>query len=349
MVPIPPSLIFCEDLVLAFDESTGDRQGNGTSREPFPIVTAARPETQSRESAARKLLLPYNGSMAVTSPGERYPAVSLPATRGLSALLISARPAQWVKNLVLPLPFLFGGALSSAQGWKLAAAGFAVFCAITSAIYLVNDVMDRERDRAHPVKRRRPLAAGELGVGTAIAAAAVLGVVGLAAAFLLSRSFGMLVRPLRGADARLFAVVEEDSVPRSPDRRRGAALAGAGGRRPCRPRRIDLPHGVRLPARPLSRDREAAVGAAARRPDLLFRAPAGSRGVSRRRTRLPVRRHGAVDGCGVLGLHRRAVHDLDPRRSLARRSRCRSSFSGWRGTCASSTGRAAAAVRRRRC
>jgi decaprenyl-phosphate phosphoribosyltransferase len=129
--------------------------------------------------------------MAVTSPKERSAAVSLPATRGLSGLVVSARPAQWVKNLVLPLPFLFGGALSSARGWKLAAAGFAVFCAITSAIYLINDVMDRERDRAHPVKRRRPLAAGELGVRTAIGAAAVLGVVGLPAAFLLSRSFGM--------------------------------------------------------------------------------------------------------------------------------------------------------------
>ena len=129
--------------------------------------------------------------MAVTSPGERLSAVSLPAPRGLSGLLVSARPAQWVKNLVLPLPFLFGGALSSARGWKLAAAGFAVFCAITSAIYLINDVMDRERDRAHPVKSRRPLAAGELSVRTAIAAAAVLGIVGLAAAFLLSRSFGM--------------------------------------------------------------------------------------------------------------------------------------------------------------
>ncbi len=116
--------------------------------------------------------------------------VSLPATRDLSGLLVSARPAQWVKNLVLPLPFLFGGALSSARGWKLAAAGFAVFCAITSAIYLINDVMDRERDRAHPVKRRRPLAAGELSVRSAIAAAVVVGIVGLAAAFLLSRSFG---------------------------------------------------------------------------------------------------------------------------------------------------------------
>ncbi len=117
-------------------------------------------------------------------------AVSLPPSRGLSGLLVSARPAQWVKNLVLPLPFLFGGALSSANGWKLAAAGFAVFCAITSAIYLVNDVMDRERDRAHPVKRHRPLAAGELSVSTAVAAAAVLGIAGLAAAFLLSARFG---------------------------------------------------------------------------------------------------------------------------------------------------------------
>jgi 4-hydroxybenzoate polyprenyltransferase len=69
--------------------------------------------------------------------------------------------------------------------------GFVVFCAVTSAIYLVNDVMDRGRDRAHPVKRRRPLAAGELGVAPAIATAAVLGIGGLAAAFLLSRPFGM--------------------------------------------------------------------------------------------------------------------------------------------------------------
>jgi 4-hydroxybenzoate polyprenyltransferase len=128
--------------------------------------------------------------MAVTSPGERIAAVSLPSARGLSGLFVSARPAQWVKNLVLPLPFLFGGALATARGWRLAALGFAVFCAITSAIYLVNDVMDRERDRAHPVKRRRPLAAGELSVTTAISAAVVLGIAGLSAAFLLSPRFG---------------------------------------------------------------------------------------------------------------------------------------------------------------
>jgi 4-hydroxybenzoate polyprenyltransferase len=129
--------------------------------------------------------------MAVTKPRERPAVTDFPAARGVSGLLVSMRPSQWVKNLVVPLPFLFGGALASARGWWLAAAGFVVFCAVTSAIYLVNDVMDRERDRAHPVKRRRPLAAGDLSVRTAIATAVVLGIGGLAAAFALSESFGV--------------------------------------------------------------------------------------------------------------------------------------------------------------
>ena len=72
----------------------------------------------------------------------------------------------------------------------LAGAGFLVFCAVSSAVYLVNDVMDRERDLAHPVKRRRPLATGELSVRSALAAAAALAGAGLLAGFLLSRVFG---------------------------------------------------------------------------------------------------------------------------------------------------------------
>jgi 4-hydroxybenzoate polyprenyltransferase len=129
--------------------------------------------------------------MAVTTSRERYAEPAAPTARELSALFVSARPAQWVKNLVLPLPFLFGGALGSARGWRLAALGFAVFCAVTSAIYLINDVMDRERDRAHPVKRRRPLSAGDLRVSTALVAAGVLGLTGNAAAWLLELRFGV--------------------------------------------------------------------------------------------------------------------------------------------------------------
>ncbi|MEP6993836.1 MAG: UbiA prenyltransferase family protein [Acidobacteriota bacterium] len=108
----------------------------------------------------------------------------------LPAIFSAARPAQWVKNLVLPLPFLFGAALSTPRAWALAAAGFVIFCAVTSGIYIANDVMDRERDRAHPVKRFRPLASGRLAVGTAIWAAILVETAGLAAAFLLRPEFG---------------------------------------------------------------------------------------------------------------------------------------------------------------
>src|SRR5207247_9681631 len=102
-----------------------------------------------------------------------------PAARFLFPLFLSMRPEQWVKNLVLPLPFLFGRALTSARGWELAAAGLLVFCAVASAIYLVNDVVDRERDGAHPVKRLRPLASGRLKPESALTAGVALGLAGL--------------------------------------------------------------------------------------------------------------------------------------------------------------------------
>ena len=129
--------------------------------------------------------------MSAAAPGESTPAERPGGGGAVAALLQAARPAQWVKNLVLPLPFLFGGALGSARGWVLAAAGFAVFCLITSGVYLVNDVMDRERDRAHPEKKHRPLASGRLSVFTAVAAAAGIEAVGLLAAFALLREFGL--------------------------------------------------------------------------------------------------------------------------------------------------------------
>jgi 4-hydroxybenzoate polyprenyltransferase len=128
--------------------------------------------------------------MAATRSGEPALAAGDSLLRVLSALLISVRPEQWVKNLVLPLPFLFGRALVSPRAWATAAEGFLIFCAVTSSVYLINDVVDRERDRAHPIKKRRPLAAGELKVSTAVAAALALGAGGLIAAFSLSEGFG---------------------------------------------------------------------------------------------------------------------------------------------------------------
>jgi 4-hydroxybenzoate polyprenyltransferase len=128
--------------------------------------------------------------MPVTSTSETTPGKTPAPGGSLGALVTAARPKQWVKNLVLPLPFLFGRALSTPGGWLLAAAGFVIFSGIASGIYIVNDVMDRERDRAHPEKRHRPLASGRLAVSTAVAAAVALEIVGLSAAFLLQPNFG---------------------------------------------------------------------------------------------------------------------------------------------------------------
>lgn len=95
----------------------------------------------------------------------------------LPALLRAMRPHQWVKNVFVLAAVAFSRADRSAQhpeDWSdviHSLYAFAAFCLGASAIYLVNDVLDVESDRAHPQKRTRPIAAGELAVGVAVAAA----------------------------------------------------------------------------------------------------------------------------------------------------------------------------------
>jgi 4-hydroxybenzoate polyprenyltransferase len=107
-------------------------------------------------------------------------------------LLISVRPAQWTKNLLIFAGLLFGHRLFTPGSVFAAVAAFAIFCALSGAVYLINDVLDRESDRQHPLKARRPIASGALSVSTAIAAAAFLGIGGLAAAFALNIRFGIV-------------------------------------------------------------------------------------------------------------------------------------------------------------
>ena len=169
---------------------------------------------------------------ATSSGGSASAAAGYSSASVLSALFVSLRPGQWVKNLVLPLPFLFGSALSHASGWILAAEGFVIFCVISSGIYLINDVKDRERDRAHPVKRNRPLATGLLGVKTAVAAAVVLLAVGLLSAFLLDTGFWQLCALYAGSDGPLLALAEARSLSGGADRGGGASAEGPRGRGP---------------------------------------------------------------------------------------------------------------------
>ena len=91
-------------------------------------------------------------------------------------LLISLRPGQWTKNLFVFAALVFAERLSDADAVVKAVIAFFVFCALSSTVYLINDVLDREQDRRHPLKAHRPIASGALSPTLALTAAAVLGV-----------------------------------------------------------------------------------------------------------------------------------------------------------------------------
>lgn len=117
------------------------------------------------------------------------------ADRG-SALVVSLRPRQWTKNLLLFIALAFTLNLQNGALLARAAGAFLCFCALSSAGYLFNDVTDVEADRRHPVKRLRPVAAGLIPPWVALAAAAVLAVVGLGGCF--------AIRPLLGGVALTY-------------------------------------------------------------------------------------------------------------------------------------------------
>jgi 4-hydroxybenzoate polyprenyltransferase len=110
----------------------------------------------------------------VTLP-DRAAVVELPQRRsGARAAFVALRPRQWTKNLLLFAGIVFAAKLGDASRWLDALASFVAYCAASSAAYLVNDLRDAEHDRAHPVKRARPIARGEVSRRWAYLLAAVL-------------------------------------------------------------------------------------------------------------------------------------------------------------------------------
>ncbi|HEV8582279.1 MAG TPA: decaprenyl-phosphate phosphoribosyltransferase [Thermoanaerobaculia bacterium] len=110
-------------------------------------------------------------------------------------LFQSLRPAQWAKNFFVLAPLVFGDLLLVERAAARAFLAVVAFCCASSAVYLINDLRDREEDRQHPLKRLRPLAAGTLGVPAAVAAVGVLG----AAALAISWYLGLLFTAVLGA------------------------------------------------------------------------------------------------------------------------------------------------------
>ena len=107
-------------------------------------------------------------------------------------LVVSLRPRQWAKNLFVFAGLVFGHQLSDITSVVRAIAAFGVFCALSSAVYLVSDIIDRPADRRHPLKARRPIASGTVSPRMAWTVALVLEISGLTFALFLDLKFGAI-------------------------------------------------------------------------------------------------------------------------------------------------------------
>lgn len=104
----------------------------------------------------------------------------------LRALLKTMRPRQWTKNVFIFAALVFDGKLFYLTDSLRTLAGFGLFCLISSAVYIINDLLDVESDLQHPVKKNRPIASGRLPVAVAVAAAVLLALGAFAAAYILA-------------------------------------------------------------------------------------------------------------------------------------------------------------------
>jgi len=100
-------------------------------------------------------------------------------------ILSLMRPAQWTKNLFVLMPLFFGGKLFSAECLAYCAVAAVAFCLMASSIYCLNDALDVEADRRHPLKNCRPVASGQISVARAYAIMGCLSLLSLALTLLL--------------------------------------------------------------------------------------------------------------------------------------------------------------------
>src|SRR5437868_6590381 len=126
-----------------------------------------------------------------TSANLAMPNTSASAVSGRPLdLFLSLRPNQWSKNLLVFAALIFAGKLFDRNALRLSVEAFAIFCALSGVVYILNDILDREQDRLHPLKRVRPIAAGKVSAGLAAISAATIAAVALTGAFALNRGFG---------------------------------------------------------------------------------------------------------------------------------------------------------------
>lgn len=128
----------------------------------------------------------------MSSESPQLPISAAPA-REIRALVRAMRPHQWVKNLLLFGGLIFSQSLFETHLLLRSIQGFFLFCFASSAVYLLNDLHDIEKDRQHPRKRFRPLASGDLSPRLAVSAMAILTSIAVVCGFQLGITFGALV------------------------------------------------------------------------------------------------------------------------------------------------------------
>ena len=111
----------------------------------------------------------------------------------LTALLKTMRPRQWTKNIFIFAALVFDKQLLNAEAFLRTLAGFALFCLISSSVYIFNDLADIEADKIHPEKKNRPIPSGKLPIGAAWGAGITLVIVTLGLAYFLAPGFEVVL------------------------------------------------------------------------------------------------------------------------------------------------------------
>ena len=108
-------------------------------------------------------------------------------------ILISMRPYQWAKNVLVFAALFFSLSFLDTRAIKLSIGAFIAFCLVSSSVYLLNDIRDRHSDKLHPVKKDRPIASGALAPGNALVAFFILLTAGLGLSYFINFSFLILL------------------------------------------------------------------------------------------------------------------------------------------------------------
>lgn len=111
----------------------------------------------------------------------------------LVALIKTLRPTQWTKNGFVFVPLIFDIKLFRIEPLSRTLIGFVMLCLISGIVYLINDLVDIEKDRQHPTKRNRPLPSGQLSKSVATATAILIPLIVLPLSFLLDVYFGLIL------------------------------------------------------------------------------------------------------------------------------------------------------------